>query len=131
MTKKYRYDTVMLIDDNYIDNVIHQKILESCFFAENILPFESAQTAITFFKNFEKQQVKLPLIVFLDLRMPETDGHAFLEEIKKIPRLPLDQIKIYVLSSSLDPLDRKKVEKNGLADYFISKPLTEQILNNL
>ncbi|MFM6976791.1 MAG: response regulator [Sphingobacteriaceae bacterium] len=131
MPKEFRYDTVILIDDNYIDNVIHQKILESCLFAKHILSFESAESALKYFKTLSQKKIGLPLIVFLDLRMPEIDGYAFLERLKEIPGLPIQQIRIYVLSSSLDPLDRKKVQKNELTHHFISKPLTEQTLAGL
>ena len=132
MPKAFKYDTVLLIDDNAIDNAIHQRILESSGFAKRIIAFESAREATAYLqKTSNLQELVLPLVIFLDLRMPEVDGYAFLEKIGGMPQLPLSQIKIYVLSSSLDPSDRKKIEKSQLTDFFISKPLTEQILNNL
>lgn len=131
MHGEYKYKTAMLIDDNFIDNAINQKILESNFFAEQIIAFESAQKAADYLQKNVVQKNVLPEVIFLDLRMPEVDGYAFLEQLEQIPAFPLHQVKIYVLSSSLDPTDRKKVKKNPLTDIFISKPLTEQILNSL
>jgi CheY-like chemotaxis protein len=127
----YKYKTVMLIDDNFIDNAINQKILESNLFAKRIIAFESAQHAADYLQENLLQHDTLPEVIFLDLRMPEVDGYAFLEQLEKIPAFPLHEVKIYVLSSSLDPTDRKKIKKNPLTEIFISKPLTEQILNNL
>lgn len=127
----YKYKTVMLIDDSFIDNAINQKILESSLFASQIIAFESARHAADYLEKSSLEHDKLPNVIFLDLRMPEVDGYAFLEQIKNIPSLPLNKIKIYVLSSSLDPVDRKKIKKNPLTEVFISKPLTEQILSNL
>jgi CheY-like chemotaxis protein len=131
MGRAFKYHTAWLIDDNYIDNAIHQKILESCHFAENILVFESAKLAIDHIHRIDSTELTEPIIVFLDLRMPELDGFAFLTELEKLPAAMLSKIKIYVLSSSLDPNDRRKIEKNQLTHYFISKPLTEQVLVKL
>lgn len=128
MPGEFKYDTVLLIDDNYIDNVIHRKILESCKFAKQILAFESAKLAIDYIRSIQSYQLEQAVIIFLDLRMPELDGYAFLREIANMHEAILSKIKIYVLSSSLDPIDRKKIEENQLTQYFISKPLTEQIL---
>jgi CheY-like chemotaxis protein len=129
--ESFKHDTVLLIDDNYIDNAIHQKILESCRFAKHIIVFESAKLAINFIRNIKPNELKEAIIIFLDLRMPEVDGYAFLEKIRELPPNILSKIKIYVLSSSLDPSDRKKIEKNQLTHFFISKPLTAQVLENL
>ena len=131
MAGEFKYETVLLIDDNYIDNIIHQKILESCNFARNIIAFESASLAIDYISALKTERLTEPIIIFLDLRMPVLDGYAFLKEVEGMHSAIQSKIRIYVLSSSLDPNDRKKIEKNQLSQYFISKPLTEQILEKL
>lgn len=47
----YKYHTVMLIDDNELDNFINQKIIESNFFAENIYVNTSGISALEFLKK--------------------------------------------------------------------------------
>ena len=131
MAGEFKYETVLLIDDNYIDNIIHQKILESCNFAKNIIAFEAANLAIDYIRDLNPDHLPEPVIIFLDLRMPGLDGYAFLKEMEMMNQAIQNKIRIYVLSSSLDPSDRKKIEKNQLSQYFISKPLTEQILEKL
>ena len=49
--KKYR--TVMLIDDNEIDNLINQKMIEAASVTENIYTHTGAKSAIEFLKNME------------------------------------------------------------------------------
>ena len=51
MAKKYK--TVMLIDDNEIDNLINQKMIEAAAIAENIYTHTGAKSAIEFLKNME------------------------------------------------------------------------------
>lgn len=131
MPRAYKYHTVLLIDDNYIDNAIHQRILQNNYFAEKVLCFDSAGAGINYLTDNLQNKSGLPEIIFLDLRMPEVDGYAFLEEIKDMPQASLDLIKIYILSSSLDPADLKRIKKNKLTKGFINKPLTDLILDKL
>ena len=46
----------MLIDDNEIDNLINQKMIEACNFAEKIYTFSGAGSALDFLKNIDKHQ---------------------------------------------------------------------------
>ncbi|MGZ6555039.1 MAG: response regulator, partial [Bacteroidia bacterium] len=43
--------TVMLIDDNDIDNFINEKMIKSSHFAENVYVHTSAKSALEFLKN--------------------------------------------------------------------------------
>ena len=73
--KKYR--TVMLIDDNEIDNLINQKMIEAAAVTENIYTHTGAKSAIEFLKNMEKLEMAdqvLPDVIFLDIDMPLMDG---------------------------------------------------------
>ncbi len=130
MESLYKYERVILVDDNQIDNIIHQKIILSTQFAKEVTIFESAGLALNFLKQVEFN-ANHPLVIFLDLRMPEIDGYGFLDELRNLQHFSTTQLKIYVLSSSLDPLDRKKIAENPFAETFISKPLTAQILKQL
>ncbi len=62
-----KYQTVMLIDDNEIDNLINQKMIEAASIAENIYTHTGAKSAIEFLKNMEKLEVAdkvLPDVIF-------------------------------------------------------------------
>jgi DNA polymerase III alpha subunit len=86
--KKYR--TVMLIDDNEIDNLINQKMIEAASVTENIYTHTGAKSAIEFLKNMEKLDVAdqvLPDIIFLDIDMPLMDGFQFLDEFEKLTNI--------------------------------------------
>jgi CheY-like chemotaxis protein len=63
--------------------------------------------------------------------MPEMSGFDFLRDLATIENLRADQLKIFILSSSLDPTDLKKVEQNKLVSKFIGKPLTQEILEEI
>jgi len=120
------FKTCLLIDDNYIDNFVTRKILQNSRFAEDIVVIGSASEALNILRS---GNIK-PDVIFLDIRMPDMDGFDFLEEYEKID-IEKENIRIYMLSSSLDPLDMMKSSGNKYITQFIHKPLSQKILQEL
>ena len=88
------YKTCLLIDDNYIDNFVTRRILESSNFAETIVVSQSATEAI---ESLRAGKV-IPDVIFLDIRMPQMGGFEFLQEYDKIDIENKNGIKIFMLS---------------------------------
>ena len=128
MTEYYRtcYSTCLVIDDNYIDNLVTRRLLEMCNFAKNIILTESPTDAIESLRN----GTVVPDMIFLDIRMPIMDGFEFMQEFEKLD-ISKKNIKIYLLSSSLDPADVQRSSDNGYITQLIHKPLTKQILEGI
>ena len=128
MTEYYRtyYSTCLVIDDNYIDNLVTRRLLEICNFAKNIILTESSIDAIESLHN----GTVVPDVIFLDIRMPIMDGFEFMQEFEKLD-ISKKNIKIYLLSSSLDPADVQRSSDNGYITQLIHKPLTRQILEGI
>ncbi len=129
--ERFKYKIALLIDDSYIDNLINRKILENTNFAESIVVINSPEKAFEYLNECSTQKNLLPEVIFLDLRMPEMSGFEFLTAFETIEELKPHPIKIYVLSSSLDPSDLRKIKEITLVTKFISKPLTSQTLEDL
>lgn len=121
------YKVCLLIDDNYIDNFVTRRILEGSNFAEKVVVQQSATDAIEAIKHGELQ----PDVIFLDLRMPLMDGFQFLQEYDKLSINQKSAAKIFMLSSSLDPIDVKRSNQNKYITQFIHKPLTQKVLEEL
>ena len=120
------YKTCLLIDDNYIDNFITRRILESSNFAEQIIVRQSPAEAI----NSLREGTIKPDVIFLDIRMPLMNGFEFLQEYDKL-LIDKKDIKIFMLSSSLDPTDMKESAGNKYITQFIHKPLTVKALEEI
>ncbi|EHQ26952.1 response regulator [Mucilaginibacter paludis] len=118
------YNLCLLIDDNFIDNFVTRKILESGNFAKEIVVYQSAPEAIQALKD----KKIVPDVIFLDIRMPLMDGFAFLDEYDKLVIDHKQDIKIFMLSSSLDPVDFRLSTQNKYITQFIHKPITHKVL---
>jgi CheY-like chemotaxis protein len=132
---KKAFDIVMLIDDNEIDNFINERMIKGCHFSENVYVNTGTQSAVEFLKNLTvKEDVRkehLPSIIFLDINMPILDGFHFLDEFEKLENGLTKDIKIILLTSSIDPADLTRSEKYGCVKGFLHKPLTQEALLNL
>lgn len=127
----FKYKKALLIDDNFIDNMINEKILMANNFAEEIVVKLSCETAISYLQKLEKNNEELPEVIFLDIRMPVKTGFDFLVEFQDLQSFNKEEIKIVMLSSSLDPTDHKKViEFNNVTD-FLGKPLTSDLIKSI
>jgi len=130
--KKYR--TVMLIDDNEIDNLINQKMIEAAAITENIYTHTGAKSAIEFLKNMERLDVAekvLPDIIFLDIDMPLMDGFQFLDEFEKLSNVTKRKCKIVMLTSSINPQDFNRSKKYENVKLYLNKPLSHDSIVKL
>jgi CheY-like chemotaxis protein len=129
-----KYHTVMLIDDNEIDNLINQKMIEAASIAENIYTHTGAKSAIEFLRNMEKLEVAdkvLPDVIFLDIDMPLMDGFQFLDEFEKLSNVAKKKCKIVMLTSSINPQDFNRSKKYENVRLYLNKPLSHDSIVKL
>ncbi|MGB3618082.1 MAG: response regulator [Catalinimonas sp.] len=133
--KSTKYNVVMLIDDNEIDNLINQKMIEASSIAEHVFTHTGARSAIEFLKNVEKMsngdQSFLPDLIFLDIDMPLMDGFQFLEEFEKLSETVKAHCGVVMLTSSINPQDLNKAKRSHFVKKYINKPLTQENLEKL
>jgi CheY-like chemotaxis protein len=123
-----KFKTVLLVDDNEIDNFINEKVISSMGFAENIIIKNSADEALDFLREKSGSQSEIPEIIFLDLNMPVKDGFGFLKDFEDLDDSVKTKSKIIVLSSSISPEDINKASTNPYVQKYINKPLSEKYL---
>ncbi len=129
----FRYHSIMLIDDEAIDNFVNEKLIKHYFFSDKVYIHTSAKSALEFFINIDKMEnipeTLIPEYIFLDLNMPMIDGWGFLQEYEKLD-LSFD-CKIVVLTASVDPNEKERAKRFKNVVGFYSKPLSEEQLSSL
>ena len=122
----------MLIDDNFIDNFVHKKLLESMKIANNFLEFTKPKEAIEYIKLFncfaQKPNKNFVDLILLDINMPIMDGWSFVEEYKKACNNIKPKTIILLLSSSSNEEDIQRSRDDVFISGFIQKPLTKEKL---
>jgi CheY-like chemotaxis protein len=124
---------VLLVDDDNMTNFLHQRVISKAEICSDVKVAKNGQEGIQQLIELNQTLASKDdtVVVFLDLNMPILDGWVFLQEYaKKKDKLKFNT-KIFVLSSSINPDDKEKAEKNTHVDQYIYKPLTTSSLQSL
>ncbi len=117
---------IVLIDDDATTNYLNKMIIERSDLVDEVLTFDSAEEALTFFNQSNSPEDAL---VLLDINMPIMNGWQFLDQYGAMERNKSN--KIVLLTSSINPSDKQLAdEKINVVDYM-SKPLSVDMLQDL
>jgi CheY-like chemotaxis protein len=126
---KYNYK-ILIIDDNIIDQIVTKRLLKKKLNLTETYAVSSGKDGIVWLENFIKG-AEDKLIILLDIKMPEMDGFAFLEEFEKLDKKNSSQIMIVMLSSTLDPNYKKRAKNNVYVKTLLNKPLPTEEFSSL
>lgn len=116
----------ILIDDNPLDLKVNERLLLHGELASHVKPFTHAKVALKHIKDLGS--VEGLTIILLDIQMPEMDGFAFLAAFNALPEEIKKAYTIFMLSSTLDEFDLRRVWVNPDAVAFLPKPLDFKVL---
>ena len=122
-------NNICIIDDDPIFVFGSKILLRNNSFASDYLVCQNGKEALDVITPLIESEEKLPEVIFLDLNMPIMDGWEFLDEFGKISRER--EIRIYILSSSVDSRDIERAKKYDMVNGFIAKPLTDVKIKEL
>ena len=108
---------VLIVDDDDDAVTLTKHALAKAGIKAQIDVMEDGANAIAYLKSrLAEGEHALPLLVFLDLKMPGTDGFQVLDWIREQPRLR--RVLTVVLSSSTSSRDVDKAYALGAKTYF-------------
>ncbi|MEZ4970337.1 MAG: response regulator [Flavobacteriaceae bacterium] len=119
---------VCIVDDDDIYQFTMIKTLQSLKLTNNIIAFSDGEEALDFMLDNLHNDKELPDVIFLDIDMPIMDGFEFMEEYIKIKPKLGKKITIYMVSSSVDPVDIDRAKKISEITDYIVKPITHNQL---
>lgn len=121
---------IMLVDDNMIDRLVHRRLLEIHKIGNVISEFDSGITALDYLKENRSDKDKIPDLILLDIMMPGMGGFDFMVHLANL----LDQFDkaplVYMLSSTNDESDIRKVRNDPHVIKMLSKPFSPNVLKN-
>jgi CheY-like chemotaxis protein len=118
-----------IVDDDEIYIFTTKKLLNKIDFSEDVAVFQNGKEAIDALKFTLRNKNELPDVILLDLNMPIMDGWQFLDEFIRIKSEK--QIKIYIVSSSVDPSDIERANTYNMVSNYIVKPISREKLHEI
>lgn len=114
---------VILIDDNEIDLLLHEKLIGFQQISRTVISFVNANKALEFLSSNITLPKIPPTMILLDIQMPEMDGFEFLQAFDSYPHKIKSQCHIVMVSSSLDYGDITRTNANPMVIKLLRKPL--------
>ena len=125
MNSNNRDISILLVDDDEINNFISIKLIKKALLSTEIAACLNGKFAIEQLIEMQKKGVdKLPDYILLDINMPIMNGWEFLDEYIRLNIDPVGKTKIFIISSSVFSNDINKARSYPLVKSFISKPLS-------
>lgn len=120
---------IFIIDDDLIYRMIVAKTINRVDSTLRTTECENGEIGLA---ELEKQKdSKNEIIVLLDINMPILDGWGFLTEIEKSKFYNIDNLVIYMVSSSIDESDKVRAKQYGFVKGFYHKPLSGDDIKTL
>jgi CheY-like chemotaxis protein len=117
---------VLLIDDDQVYLFAATKTIEATGLAGTVDVCTNGLDALEYLNRIISSSGKLPDVIFIDINMPVMDGWEFLEEYKTLSTRINDNIKIYILSSSVDKNDIMRSKEYSSVIEYVVKPVYKE-----
>jgi two-component system chemotaxis response regulator CheY len=117
---------IALVDDDKVFQLTASRTIKAANLTDRILQFENGEEALSFLKENAANIETLPDYIFLDINMPFVDGWMFLDDYAELKHNLKKEIRIYMVSSSIDPRDIDRAKRNENVREYVIKPVTRE-----
>lgn len=122
----------LIVDDDPLNNYLSIMVLKKSLGNVNVTEFVIPELALDYIKTrIEYQPFEEKTTLLLDINMPSLTGWDFLDIFKTYRESIQEQFNVYILSSSVDPMDIQRAKRHPIVIDYIEKPLSKAILTKL
>ena len=118
---------VFIVDDDKIITLVHRKMVLKSNFHADPLSFLNGKDALDYILN--NNSIEKTYCILLDINMPLMNGWEFLDAINQ--HKIAARILVFMISSSVDKVDKEKAKTYPLVIDFLEKPISLKILEEL
>lgn len=124
---------VVIIDDDRLNNLVCRKLIEIVGngATPTVIDFTDPTRGLGYVRSCCSTLHSDRAILFLDLNMPVMSGWNFLDEFDKLDEHCKAAFTIFIITSSVDPNDRRRAAKDPNVAGLIVKPLTREVMRHL
>lgn len=116
---------ILLVDDDELYLYLMEKTIHQLSKELVVSTFTDGEQAVEYIAECTKQNLDLPEVIFLDINMPFLDGWGFLNEFKKLKPKIINNINIYMVSSSMRDSDIKRASNFEELTGYVVKPVNK------
>ena len=120
----------IVIDDSKLDCFIAEKVITNTGKSGDVVSFVSAEQALEAIVIAEKTPHP-HTIILVDIQMPVMNGFQFIEAFEQLGPEVIKNYSMFVISSSINENDLKRVDNYVSVKQFLNKPLNSNILGAL
>lgn len=122
---------LVLIDDEPVFHKIVQMTIRNTELSKEATYSFDGEVILEYLEEKKLESQALPDYIFVDLYMPSFDGWDFLNRFQKLYKSLQKNIKIYVVTSSVNPADINRSKLYPFVTTFISKPIMKNVFDDI
>lgn len=118
----------LVIEDNLIDQLVIKQLLKKVLFIDEVYTTNNGKEGIEWL--MANRKIYPSIIIILDVQMPVMNGFEFLKAYANLDSELKKDNQIYVLSSTLDPDEIRKIGESIYVTKFLGKPFPIEEFRN-
>lgn len=122
MVRNVMKKKILVIDDDDVFRYLHSRVIALSGVEADVICATHGLEAFEIITQMLEKGEELPTEMFIDLNMPTMNGFEFIRSINDFDFPGKDQIKMIVVTSSVNETDRVIAENLGIK-HFLTKPL--------
>ena len=122
---------LVLIDDEPVFHKIVQMTIKNTELSKEATYSFDGEVVLDYLEEKKLESESLPDYIFVDLYMPVFDGWDFLNRFQKLYKSLRKNIKIYIVSSSINPADIDRSKLYPFVTTFITKPIMKDVFEQI